>query len=159
MKSVVIGLVAALVLAVLGIVALENINDRAWALTVQWLLGAFVPLALLALFSVIVAWASNVGRPRLRRAIRALLLTVYVAVGTGGYLSAGAQYAQEVADYEQHGCRSAYTDVCGPSDARLGWVIAWTVIGLAGLVATCLRAKRMREDDYWYGDVADQRFA
>jgi len=157
MKSLVIGLLVAPVLAVIGIASLEPLNSNETILALQWLLFAFVPLDLLALVFATVAWLWNVRRAGLRRAVRAVLLSTYVLIGPLGYLYEGAQHKQQMASYDpSDDCRVLFGD-CVPNDGRFSWLVAWTILGFISWAAARLRARRMRTNDYWYGGFADQR--
>ena len=91
MKPLVFGLLAAMALAVLGIVLLHDDDEAGGALIS--LLAAFVALDLMALVFVGVAGLWNVGRRTWRRPIRAVLLTAYLGTTVLGYLHAGSMYA------------------------------------------------------------------
>lgn len=145
MRALVIGLLIAPILAVIGIVNLESLNSNGTVLTVQWLLTAFVPLDLLALIFVTIAWLWSVRRPGLRWVIRVVLTSAYLFIGPVGYLQAGAWYAQEMAEYDpSDDCRVLFGD-CVPDDGRFGWVVAWAIFGLLSCAAAGFQARRIRE--------------
>ncbi len=156
MKSLVIGLLAAMVLAVFGIVMLEGGDEAAVALI--WLLAAFVALDLLALVFVSLAGLWNLRRPGLRWPIRVVLLSAYLGVAPLGYMYAGSEYAQELAIYDPSADCKNLLGSCAPQDRRPAWLVVWAVFGVLSWAAARLHA-RWRRERSWYANLAGQRQA
>jgi amino acid transporter len=148
MKSLVIGLLAALALAVLGIVLLQN--DEA-ADDLVWLLAAFVALDLVALLFAGVAGLWNVRRRAWRRPVRAVLLSAYLGITVVGYLYTGSAYARAVAEYDPSDECRVLIGSCTPQDGRIPWIVLSIIFGLLSWTAARLHA-RWRRERYWYAN-------
>lgn len=148
MKSLVIGLLAALALAVLGIVLLGQ--DEPYD-GLFWLLALFVALDFVALLFAAVASLWNVRRRAWRRPIRAVLLSAYFGITVLGYLYAGSAYARDVAEYDPSDECRVLIGSCTPQDGRVPWIVLSIIFGLLCWAAASLHAKWRRER-YWYSD-------
>jgi hypothetical protein len=148
MRSLVIGLLAAMALAVLGIVLVQQ--DEALD-GLFWLLAAFVAVDLVALLLAVVAGLWNVSRRAWRPPVRAVLMSAYLGITVLGYLHAGSAYARELAEYDPSDECRVLIGSCTPQDGRIPWIVLSIIFGLLCWAAASLHA-RWRRERYWYAN-------